>query len=109
MNCHNCNCENIITTLKTEWIPYGDVAHAFQATFPVMTCTDCSFSWTDYRKENAVELAAQEYLESREGSIKEDSIEDFSQKVRELLAEHIDDAGNREAYREALILLAAEL
>lgn len=107
MNCSNCGSTNVVTTTVTEWVPYGDIQQAFQATFPVMACSDCNTGWRDHRAENAIEDAREEYIASQ---LPQKTVEDFSQAVRDLLAEYIaDNELQHEAYREALLLLAAEL
>jgi len=107
MNCSNCGSPNIVTKNVTERFAYGEEQNAFEATFPEMTCSNCSFGWRDYRAEQAIETAMDEYIATLP---KEKTVDDFKEAVRELLAEYLgDSAGTREAYREALLLLAAEL
>ena len=105
MNCPQCNSTNIKTQTVTEWFPYGETDRAFQATFPAMTCSDCNFGWRDYRAEEAIDDAMMEYRAEAE---EEKDVTEFTEKVRELLTSYqYEDA--KEKFREALILLAAEL
>jgi hypothetical protein len=106
MNCPNCGSTNIKTETVTEWVAYGEEAHAYQASFPTMTCSDCHFGWRDYRAEEAIDAALQEYL-SGQGTEKDD-VAAFAEKIREVLAEYQYE-NNKEQFREALLLLAAEL
>jgi hypothetical protein len=62
MNCPNCNSGNVKQSLVTEWLPYGKIDKAFQATFPVMQC-ECGFGWRDSRSEEAIDKAMDVYLD----------------------------------------------
>ena len=108
MNCPNCSLTNIKTETVTEWVPYGEIERAFQATFPVMTCNDCTFGWRDYRAEEAIDAAMQDYL-AKVDTDEAQRIVQFTDKVRELLDESMKPDDNRESFREALLLLAAQL
>ena len=105
MNCPNCGLSNVTTATVTEWFAYGEEEHAFQATFPVMTCADCKFGWRDYRAEEAIGKAMEEYQAPKQT---QNPVAGFSDKVRELLTEHMEP-GNEELFREALLILAAEI
>lgn len=106
MNCPECGLTNIVTQTVTESFPHGETEHAFEATFPTMTCSDCQFGWRDFRAEQAIDEAMAEY--QADGQTAEDRIAEFLSLVRDFLAEHLKD-DNKEAFREALLLLAAEL
>jgi hypothetical protein len=62
MNCPNCDSTKATETTVTEWMPYGKVERAFQATFPVMECETCGFGWRDHRAETAIDSAMEEML-----------------------------------------------
>jgi hypothetical protein len=108
VNCPNCTSTNIATHTVTEWIPYGEDQQAFQATFPVYTCNDCEFGWRDYLAEEAIATAMQEYLASSADGL-EERVALVTGRIRELLTETIKPTDEREPFREALLLLAAEL
>jgi hypothetical protein len=105
MNCPNCQSSNTTTAAVTESFAYGEIVDAFKATFPAMTCVDCHFNWRDVRAEEAIDAAMQEYLSLNDP---EKRVAEFSEKVRELLAEYMQE-DFRESYRESLLLLAAEI
>lgn len=60
--CPDCNSEKIKESFVTEWMPYGRIEKAFQATFPVMEC-ECGFGWRDYRAEDAIDKAMEKFLQ----------------------------------------------
>lgn len=64
--CPNCGGSNVSDQVVTQWIAYGSVEHAFQATFPVATCGGCEFSWRDHRAGEAIEKAVNEGLAADE-------------------------------------------
>jgi hypothetical protein len=64
--CPNCGGSNVSDQVVTQWIAYGSVEHAFQATFPVATCGGCEFSWRDHRAGEAKEKAVNEGLAADE-------------------------------------------
>jgi C4-type Zn-finger protein len=57
MECPNCGSREVEAAPFTEFFPYGGLPNAFAATFPLMSCRDCHFSWRDHRSEEAIESA----------------------------------------------------
>lgn len=105
MTCPNCGATNVEQTV-TKWFPYGEIEQAFQATFPAMTCSVCSFDWRDHRAEEAIDEAREKYIALTEQTT-EERVAEFSEQVRGMLAEQLPE--DKEALKEALLLLAAEL
>ena len=68
--CPNCGGSNVSDQVVTQWIAYGSVEHAFQGTFPVLTCGGCGFSWRDQRTGEAMEKAFNEGLEAVEAEVR---------------------------------------
>jgi len=107
MNCPNCGSIKTKTENVTEWFPYGQTEQAFEATFPVHTCTECTFSWRDHASELPIDTARAEY-EAQLAAAPTKGIEDLKEEVHNFLDEYMRP-GEEEDYRQALLLLAAEI
>jgi hypothetical protein len=64
--CPNCGGSKLSDKVVTQWIGYGSVEHAFQATYPLATCDGCEFSWHDERSGEAIAKAVNEGLAAEE-------------------------------------------
>jgi YgiT-type zinc finger domain-containing protein len=62
--CPNCGSKNVNESRVTEWLPYGSLPKAFEATFPAMSCDMCGFGWRDHRAEEAIDTAMNKWLEA---------------------------------------------